>query len=281
MRPRREHRPQAGEPPSIQCFEVTVPSFEFYWHYHPEYELTYIVKGRGRRLVGDSQEAFSEGDLVLLGPNLPHTWVGDSRSEEPCRAVVLKFSAAVFGVLAAIPDSGPATSLLKRSASGLHFPYAGNKLPDLFDCVRQAGGIQALAYLLLLLDSLTRAEALPLASAHFLPLAEARNEQRLQQVFKYVQEDFAKGISLREAAQRAHLSVSAFCKFFKKATGKTFSDYVNEARITHACTLLLETDKPIGMVAEASGFENLAYFNRVFLKKKEAPPGQWRRRVGR
>ena len=281
MKPKREHLQQAAEHQAIQCYEVAVPFFEFYWHYHPEFELTYIVSGRGIRLVGDSQEAFGSGDLVLLGPNLPHTWVSDSRNDGGCVAVVLKFSGAVFEPLLAMPGFEPLKRLLGRSAAGLYFRTIGNHIQGHFDQVRRANGIQAVAHLLLLLDLLAVEEAIPLASVHFLPLPEVRNEQRLHRVFRYVQEDFAKGITLREAACRAHLSVSAFCKFFKRATGKTFSDYVNEARIAHACALLLDLDKPVSTVAAASGFENLAYFNRVFLKKKGVSPGQWRRQADR
>ena len=93
----------------------------------------------------------------------------------------------------------------------------------------------------------------------------------------YVQKEFKETVSLKKAASIIHLSESAFCKFFKRTSGKTFSDYTNEIRIAHACQLLIETDKPIIEIANDSGFESLTYFNRVFLRKKKKRPGEYRR----
>ena len=110
----------------------------------------------------------------------------------------------------------------------------------------------------------------------FIPAKGGQNEKRINKVFQYVQKGFSGKPTLQEAAKSIHLSVSAFCKFFKRISGKTFSDYVNEIRIAHACTLLIETDKPVSVIANECGFENLAYFNRIFLRKKKMTPGKYR-----
>ncbi len=280
MKPKLEQipPPEAGVP--FHCFELAVPAFEFYWHYHPEFELTFIEKGRGKRLVGDSQEPFSEGDLVLLGPNLPHTWVSDRRVDGgECRAHVLQFSASVIEPLLRLPVFEKIRLLLRGAQVGLHFPDAPPESTRLFfQRLRESEGVPSYTRLLLLLDALAKTPLIvPLASSHLKPLPGADLEKRLHTVFQYVQENCSGDIQLSEVARQLHLSESAFCKFFKRTSGKTFSDYVNDARIAHACALLLETDRPIGQVAAESGFDNMAYFNRVFLKKKGMQPGKWRK----
>ena len=117
-----------------------------------------------------------------------------------------------------------------------------------------------------------------LASHKFNIIKNEKTESRLNKVLLYIQKNYRNTIKLQEASELIHLSNTAFCKFFKRSVGKTFSDYLNDLRILHACTLLIETDKPISQVATESGFENLAYFNRVFLKKKKSQPTIFRRR---
>ena len=261
-----------------QCFEVSAPAWEFSWHHHAEFELTFIEQGRGKRLVGDSQEPFVEGDLVLLGPGLPHTWVSDRRAGGDCRAQVLQFSGSVVEPLLHLPAFEGIGKLLRGARLGLYFPDAPAESTRLFfQRLRESEGVTFYTRLLLLLDALSKAQVAPLAAAHLKPLPGIDLEQRLWAVFQYVQEGFAGDLELAEAARRAQLSESAFCRFFKRATEKTFSDYVNDARIAHACALLLETDLPIGQIAAECGFDNMAYFNRVFLKKKGMQPGKWRK----
>jgi AraC-like DNA-binding protein len=116
-----------------------------------------------------------------------------------------------------------------------------------------------------------------IASAQYKPIKGTENQQRINQVFQYVQKEFTHQVSLEKAAALIHLSESAFCKFFKRTSGKTFSDYTNDIRIAHACYLLIETDKPVNVIATESGFESLTYFNRIFLKKKKLKPRDYRK----
>jgi AraC-like DNA-binding protein len=131
--------------------------------------------------------------------------------------------------------------------------------------------------LLQLLELLSNNKAIPLASARYKPMKGNENQQRISKVFLYVEKEFRASITLKKAASIIHLSESAFCKFFKRVSGKTFSDYTNEIRIAHACKLLIETDKSIGEIAFQCGFESLTYFNRVFLRKKKMKPRIYRK----
>jgi len=278
MKPRLEQLSHKGANRSFICYEVIVPSFEFLWHYHPEYELTYIVKGSGKRLVGDGYEDFSAGDLVLLPPMLPHTWISEKSNSEKCQAVVIQFSQEFVERLLQFPEIKSIEKLFVRSTRGLQFTVGKKSgLVSLLQQLPQCSEMMSLTLLLQALEGLSVARSAPIASLQFRPMKGNENQQRINKVFLYVQKEFRESITLKKAADIVHLSESAFCKYFKKASGKTFSDYTNEIRVAYACHLLLETDKPISAIAFESGFESTTYFNRVFLRKKKLRPGQFRK----
>ncbi len=279
MRAKLELLSQQNNNRSFLCYEVKLPSFDFFWHYHPEYELTYILRGNGKRLVGDSYENFYEGDLVLLGPSLPHTWFTEKTSKENYRAIVIQFSLNFIEPMLQYPEMADIKKLLRKADKGLKFSYQKSKelSVDLHQILHNKG-VDSITSLLLLLQKLSNSRTISLATPGFRPIKGNQNQQRINIVFQYVQQQFKNGISLREAASLIHLSQSAFCKFFKRISGKTFSDYVNDIRIAHACQLLIESDMLIEQIAYESGFDSLTYFNRIFLKKKETKPGSFRKR---
>jgi AraC-like DNA-binding protein/mannose-6-phosphate isomerase-like protein (cupin superfamily) len=278
MKPRLEHVSAMKGNHSFLCYELNVPDFDFYWHYHPEYELTCILQGRGKKLVGDSYENFREGDLVLLGPNLPHTWISDKRRKENCRAIVIQFSPAFVEQILQFWELTALEKLFINSYKGLQLNHVKtNQCVTLMQEMIGASEVHKFSLLLQVFDLLSTMQATSLASAKYRAMKGNDNQQRINQVFQYVEREFKQGLSLKKAADSIHLSQSAFCKFFKRASGKTFSDYTNDIRIAHACQLLMETDKPIRAIALESGFESLTYFNRVFLKKKKLRPGAFRK----
>ncbi len=278
MKPRLEHVSAMKGNHSFLCYELNVPDFDFYWHYHPEYELTCILQGRGKKLVGDSYENFREGDLVLLGPNLPHTWISDKRRKENCRAIVIQFSPAFVEQILQFWELTALEKLFINSYKGLQLNHVKtNQCVKLMQEMIGASEVHKFSLLLQVFDLLSTMQATSLASAKYRAMKGNDNQQRINQVFQYVEREFKQGLSLKKAADSIHLSQSAFCKFFKRASGKTFSDYTNDIRIAHACQLLMETDKPIRAIALESGFESLTYFNRVFLKKKKLRPGAFRK----
>ncbi|MBI1344233.1 MAG: helix-turn-helix domain-containing protein [Terrimonas sp.] len=280
MRPRLEQLLPKIQNQSFLCYEVNVPAFEFFCHYHPEYELTCIVKGKGKRLVGDRFEKFQDGDWVLLGSNLPHTWVSDKNSKENCQAIVIQFTQVFIEKLCEFPELKGLEKLLVRAGRGLELGSAKNKeYVLLLKRMLVSSDMMRFTLLLQLLEQVLQKKSLPLASAKYKPIKGNENQLRINKVFQYVEKEFREKVSLKKAAAIIHLSETAFCKFFKRASGKTFSDYTNEIRIAYACQLLLETDKSIREVALDSGFDSLTYFNRVFLKKKKIRPGEFRRIV--
>jgi AraC-like DNA-binding protein len=278
MRAKLEQFPQNAQDHSFLCYEVKAPSFDFYWHYHPEYELTFILKGEGKRLVGDTYETFKAGDLVLLPPMLPHTWISEKPQHGNCLAIVIKFSQTFLNQICQLPELASFDKLLSTSARGLQFRGSKSKeVVPLLKLLLHGDAMTKLTSFLQMLHTITQAKDTPIASTHYKPLKGNENQQRLNAIFRYVEKEFRSTISLKKAASLIHLSESAFCKYFKRASGKTFSDYTNDIRIAHACELLIETDKPISEIALQSGFESLSYFNRVFLAKKKLRPREYRK----
>ncbi len=260
---------------SFLVYSFTVPFFEFKWHYHPEYELTLITKGIGKRLVGDSYENFETGDLVLLGPDLPHTWSSGEIKNKKVSAVVIQFSEDFIQRFLTLYEFDKVSSLLASADRGLFFPKAGKLQPEL-EMLTKLSGVEKITALLQIFQKLTAQKYSTLSSEYFNAIKGEETESRINKVCQYIQQHAAKDVTLEQVASLIHLSRSAFSKFFKRATGKTFSEYVNDIRIGNACYLLTESDKAINEIAYETGFDSLTYFNRVFLKKKRVTPRQFR-----
>lgn len=271
MKPFFENIPSRLGDQSFLAYRMDVPAFDFKWHYHPEYELTVIISGRGKRLVGDSHESFGPGDLVLIGPSVPHTWVSDPL-ETNCAAVVIQFSEDFIRPFLLFPEMVELAEMLERSRHGLFFPKG---MPGLEELPGLPPAKRVLA-LPAFLEQLSRQSSEILVSQNFSPFMGTSTESRVNKVCRYVLRNLDRKLTLDEVAGLVHLSLPAFSKFFKRATGKTFSDYVNEIRVSRACGFLTGSDLSVGEIAYRCGFENLAYFNRVFLRKKGTNPRAFR-----
>lgn len=259
--------------------------FRFNWHFHPEYELTWIQSGRGKRFVGDHIGDYRPGDLVLLGPNLPHTWCSepDARPKKGAhRAVVVQFREDFLGdAFFARPELKGVRRLLDRSVQGLAFGgRAQAQATAKLEAMARRGGLARLVLLLDALENLASAggrRVQVLSSRQFAPALRRHDEQRIDRVCRFINERFREDIAQPQAAAQVHLSVPAFSRFFKRATGKTFTDYVNELRVGWASRQLIETDRSVAEIAFAAGFNNLSNFNRRFLERKGLSPSRFRR----
>lgn len=265
---------------AFHAFRLAAPAFEFNWHYHPECELTLITKGTGKRMVGDSYESFEAGDLVLVGSGLPHSWASERERGQDnfSEAIVVQFSGSLFEGFFAFTEFSAIKKMLEQSSRGLVFTEKSDAV-SLMQSLPERKSAERVAILILILEKLTAQKPRYLSSVHFVAMKGEENEKRINKVYRYVQHHFKKPIQLEKVAAHIHLSPSAFCKFMKRASGKTFSDYVNDVRIAHACKLLTETDKPVSAISFSSGFESLTYFNRVFLKKKNITPVRFRNKM--
>jgi AraC-like DNA-binding protein len=273
-------RVSTGPAASFRCRRRVDARFGFLWHFHREIELTYIVHSRGRRFVGDSIEPYEDGDLVLLGPDLPHTWHSDPRRKGPHEAVFCQFSREFLGeAFIESPELAAVDRLLGRSARGLRFVGRTQKaVGRRMEGLDRLDGVPRLAALLEILDALARSrDARPLSGRRFVPLLRRGDAERIDRVCRLLNERCLEGVSLSEAAAAAHLSVPAFGRLFRRTTGKSLVVYLNELRTGLACRELIETDRPVSDIAFASGFHNLANFNRRFRALKGMSPREYRR----
>lgn len=265
---------------SFVAYAFSLPAFEFKWHYHPEYELTLITSGTGKRLVGDSYQNFESGDLVLLGPGLPHTWSSSKVKGKSSSSVVIQFSEVFMKSFLHLPEFKRIENLLTLSSRGLFFK--DNKaVRDQLEKLPKLSGVERITSLINILQKLSTLKPDKISSEYFSAVKGRENENRINKVCQYIQRNAANMITLDHAAALIHLSPTAFCKFFKRVTGKTFSDYVNDIRVGNACHLLTESDKAVGDIAFEAGFESLTYFNRVFVKKKSITPRRFRESIVR
>ena len=261
---------------SFRCFVRSVNAFDFEWHDHSACELTLILSGCGQRYVADSLERYAPGDLVLLGPNVPHTWASDPRPPTDQRAVVIQFETHFLGrSFWLAPEWQPVRRMIDRAARGLAFEQATavqetvTALPEAEPAARLLGLLEALV-------ALSERPARPLASARSRGQLSASVAHRLDKVCGYLSTHFSEPIQQKQVADLAGMHPAAFSRFFKRATGRTMSQHVTALRLDHAARLLAETDLSVLEVAAESGFENLSYFHRLFRQSHGHSPRRYR-----
>lgn len=283
MKPVFEQTPQT-QWESFHCEVVRGSSYNAAWHFHPEYQITLVIKSSGHRLVGDKISPLHAGDLVLLGSNLPHVWqqdeTGRCSSGNAVHAIIVRFLETFAGKdFLEIPEMAPVRRLLRRAARGLQVTGTTRDLvAEKMRRLPAANGLGRISELLSILDVLTRSQELkPIASPGFLPTLESSDQERMQRVCHYINAHLAETIERGEAARQAHLSEGAFSRFFKLRTGKTLPRYVNELRVGRACRRLAEEDAKIAGIALECGFANLANFNRRFREITRRSPSDYRR----
>lgn len=263
-----------GSSSGLDCDRFSCDSFPFKWHYHPEYELTFIVHGAGTRFVGDNISRFTAGDLVFLGPNVPHTWASDVVGAEGCEAIVVHFAEGFLGEgIVGREEAGPVRELLARSRRGLAFE--GFRSPAQLEKLIATSGLERLLVLLQILVDMTVVELRPLCSPAFARPHENAT-RRIDNVCRFLYENCGTGISLTDAAEIAHMTPGSFSRFFRRAMGRSFTSYMNELRVARACALLCDTEFPVGWIATEAGFANLANFNRRFKEIKGLTPSAYR-----
>ncbi|MEZ4969149.1 MAG: AraC family transcriptional regulator [Flavobacteriaceae bacterium] len=241
------------------------------WHYHPELELVYIAKSTGTRFIGDGIEKFSEGDLVLIGKNLPHMWLNDEIYFEPdsgleSEAIAIHFKEDFLGLefLNAI-EMKPILQLIKRASQGIKFSNMDSKLIEKIKRLHSHEPFDKTIKLIEILYKLANHEEYQLLSSPgFLNSFNKTDNKGLDEIYEFVFKNFNQPIGSKDVAEIAKMNPSAFSRFFKRIHRKTFTRYLNEIRIGYACKLLIENKNSITPVCYESGFNNISNFNRHF-----------------
>lgn len=263
-------------------FECSSFAEDHPWHYHPEYELTWIIRSEGTRFVGDSIRPYGAGDLVLIGPNLPHCWQNESDGGRPRPQLILvQFDPACFGAaFLDLPELRAIKSLLERAGRGLSFDAAASvRVGTLLRNLVERQDLSRLARLLEILDVLATIQTVvPLASCGYQIFSNMNpgSRRKMDLVRRYVSDHMAEEIRQAQVAECLGLSSPAFSHFFRAATGETFVQFVNRARVHEACKLLSATQATIIEIAMRCGYENISNFNRQFRALRGMSPSEYR-----
>ena len=268
----------------IHYYIEDLPHFIVPWHYHPAIEIMYITRGIGTRFVGDCIEQYEEGDVCMIGPNLPHEWRNDDAyfdKESGLRAtcICLFFKRENF---IRLPEMNNIRDLIERSRRGLKF--TGKSKLEITRFIRSSVndvGVRKVTNLLTLLELMaTSTEYELLASVGFTNSVNSEDFERFNKVYKFLVKNFATSIRLEEVSTLVGLTPTAFCRYFKERTKKTFVEYLNEMRIGYSKKLLLENKMKISTISGEVGFPNLSNFISQFKKVTGMSPSQFQKQFG-
>jgi len=250
-------------------------------HSHKNFELNYISSGIGRRIVGDNISGFEKGDLVLLGPNIPHCWeVLDAENNEQPACIVTHFSENIVDSdFFKMPELEKVVALLKLSNRGIRFKVEDDtEIRNILLDMSESKGLEYYIGLLKIFNNLIKiADRERLSNPINGSSLFSKNIEKINKVYEYVFQNIQEGIKLEEASAVLNMAPSSFCRFFKKKTGSTFMEYVMNVRVGIAAKLLAETDKQITQICFDSGYNNLANFNHYFKANMGKTPSDYRK----
>ena len=267
---------------TIRYLEHGWPTDLCRWHSHAEYELHLIVDTRGKAFVGDYIGEFEPGALFMTGPHLPHNWITDDvANPDPVdiRDMLVQFSQESLDQLAvAFPEFREMDEMFELAKSGIEFmgfnpTFARGHL----ERIRSTRGSERIvAFLRFLVRVNEHAEKRALSVTGMVAPEGNSKQARIAEVVDYITEHYAEEMSVDIAANMAGMSSPAFSRNFQRITGNKFVEFVNRVRISQACSMLYSTDQQISAICFTVGFQNLANFNRQFLKMKGMTPKEFR-----
>ena len=267
----------------IRYLEHGIPSALVRWHYHDEYELHLICATRGKVFVGDYIGQFEPGHLVLTGPNVPHNWVSLDTPEGGVRLrdMVIQFShAPLEQMAAAIPEVKTIMPLLQRACYGIEFFDVSERMRQRFVRLRDSSGLPRFVEFLTLLGELADSSNYQLLST--VPMQASDDDDalvRINAAVNFIVQNLSSQLSMKDLARQLGMSERMFTRFFRSATGNSFTDFVNRLRINKACQLLMDTERYVTNICYDAGFNNVANFNRRFREFKGMTPKQFRQQA--
>ncbi|MFB2120250.1 AraC family transcriptional regulator [Parapedobacter sp. 2B3] len=274
-----------GPAHSFSVRRDTVPYANNRWHYHREVELIHIEKGSGTQFIGDSIHNFSSGDVILIGSNLPHYWSFDSnyldtRAAKTADVRVAHFNDDFWGAdFLDLPENTPMKQLLQQAKQGVAvYGSAGKRVQKLLAELLDTEGTKRIILLIEALTTIAHTkDRKPLSSVGFTPHFQGDENDRINNIYDFALQHFRQRIALDEIADVAGMSSNAFCRYFKSRTGKTFSQFLIEIRVGHACKLLIENNLSVKEICFETGFYNFAGFHKYFKQITGKSPLNYRR----
>ncbi|AJR02792.1 AraC family transcriptional regulator [Siansivirga zeaxanthinifaciens] len=262
----RKLTPSFGSSILVKQHVDTVDKNFAYWHFHPELELIYINKGQGKTHIGNHLSYFNNSQLILIGSNLPHNGFTDRLTANGTETTIQFKSNFLGDDFLQVPEMSNIVSLFERAKKGIRYKVeTKQKIGPKIEKLLEHTGLKRVLKFLEILDYLATTEDYTLLNADgFAFEAEAQDSSKVDIIFKYVNKNFQNHISLDEIADQVSMTVPAFCRYFKKVTGKTFTQLVNEYRVVHATKLLNESQMSIADVCFECGFNNFSHFNKQF-----------------
>jgi len=268
---------------SSDCFTLfsrVKTAFDFPLHYHEELELNFIMNAKGaKRVVGDHIAEIDDLELVLVGSNLPHVWQTHKCKSKEIKEVTIQFHKDLFDEkLLHRNQLSFIRSMLEKSSRGILFSRQTIEqiAPRLMQLQQKQGFDSVLELMSILNDLSVSRNKHSLSAATFNNVNLSHNSRRVQEAFKYMNQNFDKPISLAEVARLSNMTEVSFSRFFKARTGISFIDSVSEMRLGHASRMLIDTTQSIAEIAYHCGFNNISNFNRIFKKKKGCTPKEFR-----
>jgi AraC-like DNA-binding protein len=274
---------------AFECKFLKAPHFDPNWHFHPEYQLFIVLKGTGTRFIGDHVQAFSAGDLVLTGPNLPHLWRSDLEYFEgnkklSTEGIVIYFSADFFGSQwLQKTEMYRLRQLLFKAERGMEIlGRTAEKLKRMMVQLLTKKDFESLLHLLSILQALAGTDEYRLlANERYSNSLKESDTERMNRVHAYVMKNFREKITLDEVAALANMTPSSFSRYFRTHANKTFSEFLTGIRIGYSCKLLIDKKMNIRQACFDSGFNTLSNFNRQFKAFTQYTPLAYRNKFVR
>lgn len=270
---------------AFQIMKVNEPHFFPSWHFHPEFEIMLVQNGSGIRFAGDSMERFQEGDLVFYGNNLPHLYRSDKEYYEQkngdlrAQATVVYFKENFLGdSFWKLPDVSSIRKLFQQAGRGMKFK--GRAKQELIRHIEQLDekkdGIGKIIDLLTILKIMSSTNDYDLlSSSAFTAYSDDDDCERINKIYQYILDNYASNPTLEEVSKLAFMSETAFCRYFKSRTNKTYIQFLNEIKIGNACKMLIDNKLNISQVCYQTGFNNFNHFNNQFKRITGLTPGQY------
>jgi AraC-like DNA-binding protein len=267
----------------VRCLEHGFPTPLARWHYHDEYELHLIVATSGKAFIGDWIGQFQPGHLVLCGPRLPHNWVSMDLPDGGVaqRDLVIQFPHAPIAAAAEhLPELAEVLPLLERARHGVEFFGVSDRALQHWTHVKAHRGLARLAAFCEFMVLLARCtDYRQLSNVQMQSVDDDTQLDQINAIVSRVVDNVAQPLSAAELAEELGMSESRFSRFFRRATGNTFTDFVNRVRVNRACQLLMDSDRLVTHICYDVGFNNVANFNRRFLEIKGMTPTEFRRQA--